>query len=348
MRVDTLRPYFLLTILLAALSFVVLVLKPFLAPLALAAIFAVILRPTFNKLIGYVGHRRSIAAFITLLIALVGILAPLGVIVTQIVIEARDLYTSLSGGSGVDFVSGMLIQVVSAISAFIPGVDINPETIIADLDTYAQQALQVVISHLGGVLSSVTALLLNLFIFLMAFYYLLKDGPRLKRTIIELSPLFDTDDKFVFNRLELAINSVVKGALLIALIQGVIATIGYLLFGVPNAVLWGTTTAIAALIPGVGTALILGPIVLYLFVTGAGAQALGLLLWGVMAVGLIDNLLGPRLMGRGAQLHPLLILLSVLGGLAFFGPVGLFLGPLCVSLFLALLSIQAHTLIKEH
>ena len=347
MRVDTLRPYFLLTILLCALAFVVLVLKPFLAPLALAAIFAVILRPIFNRLIGYAGRRRSVAAFITLLIALVCILVPLGLVVGQIVVEAGNLYTSLSSGSGVSFISGVFGQLVAAVSQLLPGVTLNPEAIIADLDTYTQQALQVVISHLGGVLSSVTSLLLSLFIFLIALYYLLKDGPALKRAVVELSPLFDSDDQFVFSRLELAINSVVKGTLLVALIQGAIATIGYMLFGVPNAVLWGTTTAITALIPGVGTALILGPIVLYLFATGTAGSALGLLLWGVVAVGLIDNMLGPKLIGRGAQLHPLLILLSVLGGLAFFGPVGLFLGPLTVSLFLALLSIHAHTLARE-
>ena len=68
--------------------------------------------------------------------------------------------------------------------------------------------------------------------------------------------------------------------------------------------------------------------------------AVGLLIWSLLAVGLIDNLLGPRLMGKGMQIHPLIVLLSVFGGLAFFGPAGVFLGPLCVSLFFALVSIH--------
>ena len=347
MRLDTLRPYFLLAILLGALALVVLVLMPFLAPLALAAIFAVVLRPIFNNILLYVGHSRSLAGLATLLVALVCILVPLGLVTTQIVVEARDLYATLTGGEGFAVTQSLLEQGVAAVSQFVPGITLNAESIIAELDTYARAALQVIIGHLGGLLSSATGFLLNLFIFFIALYYLLKEGPALKRAIVKLSPLYDTDDEFVFKKLELAINSVVRGSLLIALIQGVLATAGYLLFGVPNAVLWGTTTAIAALIPGVGTALVMGPVVIYLFVTGAMGQALGLLVWGTVAVGLIDNLLGPKLIGRGAQLHPLLILLSVLGGLALFGPAGLFLGPLSVSLFLAILSIHAHTLRRE-
>ncbi len=347
MRVDTLRPYFLLTILLGALALVLLIFKPFLAPLALAAIFAVILRPVFNRLYEYVGKSRAVAGLATLVVAFVLILTPLALVAAQLVVEARDLYTSLAGANSYGFIQNLLEQGAALVSQFMPGVAIDPQSVIAEIDTYAKQALQYVISHLGGVISGASGLLLDLFIFLIALYYLLKEGPAIKRTIVELSPLYDSDDQFVFKKLEVAVNSVVRGSLLVALIQGTIATLGYLLFGVPNAFLWGSTTAIAALIPGVGTALVLGPIVLYLFVTGAAGPAFGLLLWGVVAVGLIDNLLGPKLIGRGAELHPLLILLSVLGGLAFFGPVGLFLGPLTVSLFLTLLSIHAHTLIKE-
>lgn len=347
MRVDTLRPYFLLTILFAALALVFFIFKPFLAPLALAAVFAVILRPVYNRLLPYVAGRDALAALGTLVFVLLCILVPLGVVATQIVLEAQGLYASLAGGDNFALMTGLVERVASLASQVVPGVSLNAANLMAELNTYAGQGLQFLISHLGGLLSSATVLLLNLFIFFISLYFLLKDGPALKRKVIELSPLYDTDDELIFNRLGLAINSVVKGSLLIALIQGALATAGYIFFGVPNAVLWGTTTAIAALIPGVGTALVLGPVVLYLFVAGSLLQAVGLLVWGALAVGLIDNMLGPKLIGRAAQLHPLLILLSVLGGLAFFGPAGLFLGPLSISLFLAILSIHAHTLVRH-
>jgi predicted PurR-regulated permease PerM len=169
----------------------------------------------------------------------------------------------------------------------------------------------------------------------------LKDGAKLRQFVISLSPLADSYDELVLSRLGRAVNSVLKGTLTIALIQGVVSALGYMLFGVPNPLLWGTVTAIAALVPGVGTALILTPIVLFLFLTGNVPGAIGLAVWGAFAVGLVDNFLSPHLIGGGSQLHPLLVLISVLGGIGLFGAVGIFLGPLCLSLFMALLSIYA-------
>jgi len=108
---------------------------------------------------------------------------------------------------------------------------------------------------------------------------------------------------------------------------------------VPSAILWGVIAAITALIPGFGTSLVIIPAILYLFLTGHIVQAVGLVIWGALAVGLIDNFLGPKLVGRGMHLHPLLVILSVLGGAALFGPIGFLLGPLCLGLFLTLFDI---------
>src|SRR6185369_1295230 len=108
---------------------------------------------------------------------------------------------------------------------------------------------------------------------------------------------------------------------------------------VPHPALWGSFAVIAALIPGIGTSLIIVPGVLYLFFTSTNLYALGLFIWGVLAVGLIDNYLGPILVHRGVNIHPFLILLSVMGGLIFFGPIGFIAGPLVVALLFALLEI---------
>jgi predicted PurR-regulated permease PerM len=97
--------------------------------------------------------------------------------------------------------------------------------------------------------------------------------------------------------------------------------------------------AIAALVPGVGTALVIFPAVIYVFWAGDLFRAVGLAVWGMLAVGLIDNFLGPKLIGNGIKMHSLLVLFSVLGGISFFGPVGLLLGPLALSLFFVLLDI---------
>ncbi len=203
-----------------------------------------------------------------------------------------------------------------------------------------KDALQWIAGHAGDIFSGVSRFILSSFIFLIALYYLLRDGARARRALITISPLPDTEDEAILDQLARAINSIIKGSLVIALIQGVLTTVGLAIFGVPNPALWGMIAAIAALIPGIGTSLVIAPAILYLFAIGHVPQAIGFTAWGALAVGFIDNLLGPKLVGKGMRLHPLLVLLSVLGGLALFGTVGIFLGPLTLSLLFALLSIH--------
>ena len=138
-----------------------------------------------------------------------------------------------------------------------------------------------------------------------------------------------------------AINSVIKGSLVIAIIQGILTGLGFTLFQVPNPALWGSIASITALIPGIGTALVLIPGILYLFFSFKIGLGFGLLAWGILAVGLIDNILGPTLVGRGTKIHPFLVLFGVLGGIQLFGPAGFIAGPLILSLLFALAEIYS-------
>ena len=207
---------------------------------------------------------------------------------------------------------------------------------------YAREAASWLLQHTGVAFAGIATFFLQTFIFLMTLYYLLRDGDRLKQFLIEVSPLRDTDDTIIFDKLGAAVNSVVKGKLFIGLIQGVLTGIGFAFFGVPSPVLWGFIAAVFSLVPPLGTALVTVPAIFYLFFIGDMFSVIGLTIWGIFGVGLVDNILGPKMIGRGMQLHPLLVLLAVLGGLAFFGPIGLFLGPLTVSLLVALLSLYRH------
>jgi predicted PurR-regulated permease PerM len=117
--------------------------------------------------------------------------------------------------------------------------------------------------------------------------------------------------------------------------------------GIDRAVLLGGLVAIGAMIPGVGTGVVMLPVVLFLFFSGSLIPAIALLIWSVLAVGLVDNFVGPYLMSRGNNMHPFIILLSVLGGLSLFGPIGFLVGPVVVTLFLVLLEIYNHYIVKE-
>lgn len=323
----------------AVLSFFIF--KPFLTPLALAAIFAVVLNPLYKAILKRLGSWRGAAAVSTILIAVACLLAPLSLMAVQVIGEARNTYVSLTSGSGLANTQEAVLYVGSALEPYAPGSLLLAQDLAADLNAYARNALGWLLDHVGVAFSSLLAVGLDLFIFLLALYAFLKHGPVVHQELLKLSPFRDDDDERIFKRLTLTINSVVRGSLAVALIQGLVASVGYLIFGVPNPLLWGLVTSVAALVPGIGTALVMAPAIGYLLVAGQSIQAIGLLAWGIAAVGLVDNFLGPVLMGRSIHFPPLIILLSVLGGLAFFGPAGIFLGPLTVSLLLALFSLYA-------
>lgn len=328
--------FFLLFCLAVSFGVVYLIIQPFFSPLILAAVCAFLLQGVYKKLLYFFKNREGLAAFVTTLIAIVIILVPLTLLGAQVLKESTELYERAVLQDG-KYLSTTIKTLVDGARTIVP----IPEGTNLDIGAYFEQGLKTLASHLGSIFSSVAKLLLSIVVFLISLYFLLKDGKRLKDYIIRVSPLGDSDDEMIASRLGLAVSSAIKGNLAIGLIQGALTAIGFALFGVPNPVLWGSITTVAALIPGVGTALIITPAILFLFITGNIFGGIGLLIWGVTAVGLVDNLLGPRLIGRGMQLHPLAVFLSVLGGISFFGPLGFLLGPLAMSLCLAFIDIYS-------
>lgn len=318
---------------------VALIIAPFITPLILAAAFAVILSPLQSFLLRFIPSWRASSAGATVAIALCVFIMPLALIGTHVTRQAITLYQGLTDGDARDTLSELVRDVESRVIAYYPGAAGTSEKLTRNLSTYAQAGLQWVISHAGGAAASVAATFLAIFIFLIALFYFLYDGARIRTLLIEYSPLDDRYDDLIFERLGDAVHSVVRGNLTIALIQGALTTIGFSIFGVPNALLWGTAAAVGALIPGLGTGLVLVPAIAYLFFVGQTISAVLLIAWGILAVGLVDNVLGPRLIGAGIHLHPLAVLVAVLGGISLFGPVGVFLGPLAVSFCSALIAI---------
>jgi len=156
---------------------------------------------------------------------------------------------------------------------------------------------------------------------------------------LALSPLSDKSDQQLLRRIVNTIRGVVFGVLLVAIIQAVIAGIGMTIFGVPGSLLWGALTVVAGLVPFVGTAIVLVPAILYLFFTGSTFSALGLLIWSVVFVSMVDNIIGPFLIGGRAHLNSFLVLISVLGGLSAFGSIGAIAGPAILAALLGLVEL---------
>lgn len=322
---------FFFVLLLGVLVLAFFLFLPYLTTLAVAATFAVVTCPLHRRLVFLLRKREGLAALLTVLLTILLVLLPLSFIGTQVVRESQHLYERIVENRE---------SLTESFTGFLEGTSERYAPQMSfDLSRYAGQGLSWLAGKIGLLFAGTAQTVLHLFLGIIAFYYFLKDGRRFLSSLITLSPLADEDDVAVLGRLETAITAIVRGSLVIAVVQGIMTGIGLAIFGVPSPTLWGSIAAIGALVPGVGTAVILAPTILFLFVTGKTLAALGLLLWGIVAVGLIDNFLGPVLVGRGVKIHPLFILFAVIGGLGFFGPVGFLLGPLVLSLLYALVDI---------
>lgn len=329
--------HFLWIVLLGTFVLAWFIFQPFIYALVLAAVFASVFQPLNQKILAGLGGRKSLSALLTIFVVTLVIFTPLVFLSLQIFDEASHIYISISSASGINSLNGesgligYLEKQIGMLQSWFPVLQGG----FVDIGGYSKDVASWIIQHLGSLFSGFAKMAVSSFIFLMALFYFLRDGASFKNTIKIISPLEDSDDEVIIQKLKRAVDSVLKGSLIVALIQGALTSIGFMFFGIQNAVLWGGVATIAALIPGIGTALVIFPAVIFLFISGSLYSALGLLAWGVVIVGLVDNIVRPHLFGLGTEVHPLLVLLSVLGGISFFGPVGFILGPLTVSLLLA-------------
>ncbi len=320
-----------LVVLAVVLILVLFVLKPFVNILALGLILAILFRPVYRWILRYVKY-PGVSSLLTVAIILILILGPLWLLGQLLVNELIGFYGHYRDGSIVidraDVISHVPEQFRDIVGSF-----------TQDLNSFAARISSSALNSVSAILSNVFSFIVSFFVLFFIVFYLLKDGDRIKAVLMDISPMADDQENKLFKKIVAAVNGVVKGSFLIALIQGVVATIGFFIFGVPQPLLWGLFTVFAALVPTIGTSISLVPAVAYLFITGHVPQAIGMAIWGFTAVGLIDNFLGPKIVGNAVKLHPVLVLLAVIGGVQFFGILGFLIGPILMAIFVALVEM---------
>jgi predicted PurR-regulated permease PerM len=332
---------FLVVSLLGVLLVCFLLFRPYLGALFVALALAVVLHPWYNAIKNLITKiipwkqgliASSTSAVLIVIIAIALLILPMALIGMQLFGEVWDVYQTLSSSSDLFSLYGASQWLDDSFGIQLPSVTENATV-------YAQQIAGWLAQNISGVFSSVGKVFLSLFIGLLALFYFLRDGHLLRQMFVELSPLPNNDNSKILENLTATINAVVRGSLIIAIAQGIFTAIGFVIFGVPNATLWGSVTAIVALIPALGTIVVVTPAVIYLFFQQQVLSAIGLAVWGVIGMVVIDNTVGPQLIRQGLAVHPFIVLLSVLGGITLFGPIGFLAGPLIVSLLVAILSL---------
>ncbi len=303
---------------------------PFLSVLLIGASLAVVMHPLYEWLEKRFKNRSGLAALATVLIFVIVLGVPLYFIGGRVFTESESLYGMLT----VNGTSGDYTEMISTRVH-----ELFPITSHMDVSAALKNIGSFFAGKFAGFFTATLHTTLSLFLIILSLFYFLKDGDRWRNYLIKLSPLSDKRDERILTMLGRAINGVMKGYLLVALAQGVLMGIGLWIFGVPNFMLWGVLAGLAATVPTIGTALVSVPAILYLFLTGATFPAVGLLIWAIIVVGTIDNVLNPYIVGSKIDLHPLVVLFAVLGGLALLGAPGILIGPIAVSLLHTLIII---------
>jgi predicted PurR-regulated permease PerM len=214
------------------------------------------------------------------------------------------------------------------------------------IETTIKETTTKITDSISNILFSIPIFILDLFIILFVMFFLFRDGKIFVYKIERLLPLKDRFRQHVFKKLNDMTYAVIYGSIIIAIIQGTLGGIGFLVFGLPSPLLWGAVMTFAALIPYVGSSIIWLPASLILIFNGYFnlettliVKGILFMLYGMFVIATIDNILKPKIIGDKAGLHPILVLLGVVGGLSLFGFIGIILGPIIFAMLVAFIDI---------
>jgi predicted PurR-regulated permease PerM len=321
--------YFFVVTLCVAFLGAFLLIYPFLHYLFFALLLTYLLHPLKRALEKEI-KSRTLAAFILIFLVILVIIAPTIYISSRLVKELRSAVSMVAESPNRHV---YLEKAESYLERF------TGEPV--DLHLYKNELISQVRGFLvkaaPNVLGSVSGLLLGLFIMFFVMFYSFQEGRKSFEHLHALIPLAPNLKDKLFDEIKSVTWAVVYGQIMTAIIQGGLGGVGFLIFGVPNPILWGSVMVILSFLPILGTALIWVPAGIYLIASGAALRGIGLLIYGGVLVANVDNFLKPRLIAGKSNIHPVVVLLGVLGGLKVFGFIGLFAGPLILALLIALL-----------
>ncbi len=329
MQPKIIEKYFFFGLLFIILFFTFLIFKPFWIVLILGVSISVLLYPIYTWL-----NKKHLpnwlAAFLTLFFFIIVLCIPLLGVGSIVFDQSQNLYHSvINNGNAMPFINSLGTKISH----------ILPKGVSFNINEQVSIFISFLTNNIANIFSATLSVLFSFILLLLTIFYFLKDGEKWKETILRQSPLSNTADQKIINRLTQTISGVLKGYLLVAFIQGTLMGIGLAIFHIPHPAIWAVIAGIASIIPPMGTAVVSVPAIIFLFITGNISGAIGLLIWAILIVGMGDNLLNPYIVGHKINIPPFLILFSVLGGITLLGPVGILIGPLTVSLLYALIEI---------
>ena len=324
----------LVAILSAAFLFI---LWPFLGAVLWAVAIAIVFEPVHARVRAQTGQRNTLASLLTLTLIVLIVILPLILVGAAVVQEAAAAVQKIRAGE-INF-GQYLRLVIAALPEWLLGLLdrlglMNLAALQQHLTSLLASSGQFITTHLLGLGQNTLDFVVALFVMLYLLFFLLRDGPALSQRIARALPLREDHAERLLAQFVTVVRATVKGNIVIAVVQGTLGGIAFAVLGLPGALLWGTLMSLLSLLPAVGAALVWGPVAAYMLFTGQVWSAVGLTLWGVLAIGLVDNVLRPILVGRDTHMPDYLVLVTTLGGIAVFGINGFVIGPVIAAMFL--------------
>ncbi len=330
--------YFIM--LLGSLVLVSVIFVPVWKPVVLGAVLAATLFRYYQKFAARLGRRKSLSAILMTIGVLLFILLPLGGVLSFLVVQgtqaAKVIADLIHSSAGFEEVMSKLPESVANLVRQVL------EIVPIDMEQISERAAQGgkwAATTVGGLLSMTSALVFNLGLALISFYFFLVDGPQLVRWLAEVLPLKDRQTYEVLDDFRQMAKAVIGSNIIVGGTQAIVAGIGYAIAPVPHAIFFALLTFLASFIPSVGTAIVSVPLVLLMLITGHPVWAIFLGVWCLGIVGAVDNILRPILLRGAGHIHGAIVFFSLIGGIAIFGPMGLIVGPLAITFVLAMIRL---------
>ena len=309
-----------------------------------AIIAAIMFAPLYGRLSRSMGRRRSLAALVTLMIVVVLVILPLTLITTSLLSEATGVHDRIKSGE-LDLRRSFQ-RMVEALPAWaaqpLRRFELSTfDEVQARLSAGLLQGSQFIAARAISIGQSTLHVIVSLFVMLYLLFFLLRDGDALRVRLEEAIPLSDDHQRALFETFTSVIRALVKGNAVVACVQGALGGLIFWLLDIRAALFWGAVMAFLSLLPAVGPALVWLPVALFFIITGAAWQGVVLIAYGVVVIGLVDNVLRPMLVGKGTKIPDCVVLVSTLGGIAVFGFNGVVIGPVIAAMFIAAWDIFA-------
>lgn len=335
------RNYLLFLLLIVGVLFFNVV-RIFLIPILLATIFTALFFPLYEKMLKVTKGKESLSAISCCLIMLLGLMTPIYSVAHMISVEGIALFKS-----AVPEVQNIIEKGDAGLLGTFKNYPIIRDLNFDEINW--QGALQDVAKNLGSIVTTVInktskgtfQIITDLFITLFTMFYFFRDGEKLVKRIKYLSPLDDVYEEGLIHRFVSVSRATIKGTVVIGIVQGALGGITLAICGVQSPILWGVVMVVLSVIPLVGGWLVLYPAAIIQLALGNVWQGITIFVVTIIIISNIDNLLRPRLVGRDAGMHDLMIFFSTLGGISVFGIIGFIIGPVIAVFFLTMLEIYS-------